>query len=90
MHFVTNMPAYLGLYPSFPVVFVFIPLDITLSTVKAGQTSPAWVTPVYSLSVPYRRTALASSPVCWYTDTRIRFLEPRNSLSSQDVILPAY
>ena len=85
-----NMPAYPGLYPSFPVVFVFIPLDITLSTVKAGQTSLAWVTPVCSLSVPHRRTALASSPVYWHTDTRIRSLEPRSSLSGQDVILPAY
>ena len=36
------------------------------------------------------RTALASSPVYWYTDTRIRSLEPRSSLSGQDMILPAY
>ena len=36
------------------------------------------------------RTALASSPIYWYTDTRIRSLKPRSSLSGQDVILPAY
>ena len=60
-----------------------------LPRLRPGQTSPAWVTPVCSLSTSHRHAILANGPVCRCTDTRIRSLEPRNSLSGQDVILPA-
>ena len=77
-----HMPTYLGPHPSLR--------SCGDATLRVDQTPHAWVTPVCSLSVPHRRTALASSPVYWYTDTRIRSLKPRSSLSGQDVILPAY
>jgi hypothetical protein len=81
------MPTYLGPHPSLRLSPIAKDSDATL---RVDQTPHAWVTPVCSLSVPHRRTTLASSPVYWYTDTRIRSLEPRSSLSGQDVILPTY
>ena len=76
------MPTYLGPHSSLRLCG-----DATL---RVDQTLYAWVTPVCSLSVPHWCTALASSPVYWYTDTRICSLKPCSSLFGQDVILPAY
>ena len=85
-----DMPAYPGLYPVFRRLVIVSYRDVPLLRSRPGQTPPAWVTPVCSLSIYQQRSILrANGPVSLYTDTRIRSLEPRSSLSGQDMILSA-
>lgn len=86
------MPAYPSLCTSFPVVAATLS-DVLLSTFHAQGPDQNLSRPANScLLLKHASPAYyppTNSPVSTHTDTRIRSLEPRDSLSGQDVTLPA-